>query len=220
MTVAYRSSTSTVSASTNLVLSVPSGVQDGDLLIAFLVVNGSGNLPGLPSGWNSIDAISATGPSARSYYRVASSEPASYSFSITSNDSAGVMVSYTGANTASPIDKHSAFNRLTGGTTATATGVTTDKDGCMLVFVTGVAVGESSFTGPTSYNQRGTPTDTSAAALVADILQNTQGATGNISATFPSTGNCQSSLIAISPAIIISGTMIAPNILGLGGVGG
>ena len=116
--------TDSSTAVTTVTLSLPSGVQAGDVMVAQIVVyDGSGSdVPTPPSGWTAIrhDAVS-NGNQITSwlYYKTAgSSEPASYGWSIGSNFAAGVMGAWRGA-AVSPIDSSSG---------ATAAGVSPVSD--------------------------------------------------------------------------------------------
>ncbi len=113
------------SAVTTVTVSLPSGVQSGDVLVAQIIVyDGSGSdSPTPPSGWSSIrhDAINS-GNQATSwlYYKVAgANEPASYGWNLGSNWAAGVMGAWRGASTA-PIDNAS-------GATASGTSPVSDS---------------------------------------------------------------------------------------------
>ncbi|TMC36976.1 MAG: glycosyltransferase family 2 protein, partial [Chloroflexi bacterium] len=99
--IQYRSSAAnSASASTSLTLNVPTGVQNGDVMIA--VVSTSANTVSTPSGWNTL-ARSAT---MATFYRVASSEPASYSFTDggASTNWAGIIDAYSGVDTSAVPD--------------------------------------------------------------------------------------------------------------------
>ncbi len=80
-----------------MTVNLPSGIQAGDLLIAQIVVFDplATNVPSIPAGWTQIrhDALIATNRiTTWLYFHVASgSEPASYSWNISSQFAAGVM---------------------------------------------------------------------------------------------------------------------------------
>jgi kumamolisin len=92
------------SLQTTVTVALPAGVRAGDTLIAQIIVhdaNGS-DVPTPPNGWSSIrnNSIGGGGNAATSwlYYKIAgSSEPANYSWNITSNFAAGVMGAWRGA---------------------------------------------------------------------------------------------------------------------------
>jgi len=81
-------------------LSVPAGVQNGDLLVAS-VTDWPGTLTG-PNGWTR-----ALLPSVNQgvWYKVASNEPASYTWSGSADSTwSGVMDAFSGVNTTTPLD--------------------------------------------------------------------------------------------------------------------
>src|SRR5207253_5710868 len=93
--IRYRSGTAnTTAGATSFVLNVPAGVQDGDVLIAAISA-GAGTISA-PSGWNGLVA----GTNRQTWSHTASSEPASYTWTIASATTwAGVMDAYIGVDT-------------------------------------------------------------------------------------------------------------------------
>lgn len=122
MAIAFRSATTAQGSATSLVINVPAGTVNGDLLLLF----GTNSLPSAyntPAGWTPLESpgIGSTGDSAL-FYRVASSEPASYTLafsSATAWDSAAVMVCYSGA--AGGVRSHSNNVAASSGSTGTPT---------------------------------------------------------------------------------------------------
>ena len=97
---------------TTVLISRPTGIQTGDVLLAqVLVYDGNGtNVPTPPSGWNSVrhDSVN-NGNQATSwtYYKIAgANEPSSYGWSISSSWAAGVIGAWRGV-AASPLDNSS-----------------------------------------------------------------------------------------------------------------
>lgn len=127
---------------TETLLTVPAGTVAGDFLLAFLAQGGS-TLPvaATPSaGWTLLPVgDSSTGAAGffvrySVYYRVASgSEPAGYDWFHDSCTTCGVIISYTGVDTANPFGLASTKNTGTG-VTATALGVTTTSPDTFIVF--------------------------------------------------------------------------------------
>src|SRR5262252_2681506 len=102
-------------AATSFTTNVPAGVANGDLLIWTLTGN-TVSVPGAPSGWNAWQLNSTTAICQGNYYRIASSEPASYTYSgLTSNRWGGSMLALRGVDTTTPIDV--AFPSRNAGTT-------------------------------------------------------------------------------------------------------
>ncbi len=98
--------TDSSSAVTTVPVSLPSGVQQGDTLIAQIIVHDAtgSDVPTHPGGWSSIRNDSVGGGTSNQatswlYYRTAGgSEPGSYTWTITSNFAVGVMGAWRGAS--------------------------------------------------------------------------------------------------------------------------
>lgn len=120
---------------------VPANVVNGDLMLAFALSGAPDNPASItnPAGWESI--ILETGVDGRYFrpyslsYRVANSEPSSYSWTVTSGttDDAVAIIRVTGANTSSPISGTPVVDHhLT--TTPTSPSVTTAHANALGVF--------------------------------------------------------------------------------------
>src|SRR5208283_624855 len=91
---------------TSIPVTLPAGVQPGDTLIAQMIIHdGTGSdIPNFPSGWSSIRNDSVGGGSSNQatswlYYKVAgASEPALYTWTVSSNFAVGVMGAWRGAS--------------------------------------------------------------------------------------------------------------------------
>lgn len=101
---------------TSFATNVPAGVADGDLLIWTLVANNVTVAP-TPSGWSVWQTNSTTGLNQSSFYRIASSEPSSYTASgLTSARWGAAMIALRGVDTTTPQDV--SFPAAINGTTA------------------------------------------------------------------------------------------------------
>ena len=96
---------------TSLVVNVPNGTADGDVMVAFIHGEDSdagGRTLTLPGGWTSVDDYLKTGGNdARCgvAYRVASSEPASYTFTMSTGEAmVAAILTYRGIDNTNPID--------------------------------------------------------------------------------------------------------------------
>lgn len=180
-----------------LTISLPTGVVSGDVIV-FNVVIGGTTLPSTPTGLTLIDSGNA-GPSYATYYRVCDgTEGASFSWTVASSAS-GTCRAYSGVDNASPINAHSILRTATS-LTSTATGITTTANGCQLIYGSGIASSETSFTNPTGFSAQDINTS-SPAAVSCDESQTTAGTTGNQSGTWASTANNNyASLVALKPA--------------------
>lgn len=140
MAIAFRSGTEALTnAATSLAINVPAGVVDGDVLVLHgVTADGDDGGFNTLSGWTQIVNNVLTGgaapspPGVTAWWRVASSEPASYTITPTAG-STGIcaqMMAFTGVDNTTPIDA----------TTTTATGDSTNSDPAAITTVTDEAL--------------------------------------------------------------------------------
>ncbi len=110
------SASATSGVGTSILINKPTGTVENDVLVATVAFVGSSGYTVSPpggGGWTLIKDVSTSGYyPGKTYYKVAgSSEPASYTFTVSSSTNAGVggIVSYRNVNTSSPIDGNSAL---------------------------------------------------------------------------------------------------------------
>ncbi len=184
MTIAFRSSaTGQSSANTSLAVNVPAGVQDGDFLVLFVVADTAGAAINLPPGWTALPSSPLNlGVQAACAYRIASSEPPSYTVTF-SGSSAG-----TGAVIAAYFDTVSLGLDTSGGntfatsTTHTLTGISSAIANEMLVCCFASDAG-TSYTPPAGMTERvDFQPSTSLTLMLCDALQASAGASGDKSA--------------------------------------
>ena len=185
MAIAFRSAaTGQSSANTNLVVNVPAGVQDGDFLVLFVVADTAGAAIGLPAGWTALPSSPLNlGVQAACAYRVASSEPASYTvaFSGSSAGTGAVIAGYF--DTVSLGLDTSGGNTFAASTTHTLTGIRSAIDNEMLVCCFASDAG-TSYTPPAGMTERADfQPSTSLTLMLCDVLQASAGASGDKSAT-------------------------------------
>ncbi|WP_172597561.1 LamG domain-containing protein [Sulfuriflexus mobilis] len=122
-----------------LAINVPTGTIRDDVMIASVAARPASITITAPAGWTLIRKV--TQPNANSsvletYYRVAgASEPADYTWTFSAagfTGAAGGIASFSGVDTATPIDAELG-NPTPNGTTHTAPDITTTQDGGMLV---------------------------------------------------------------------------------------
>lgn len=148
-TVANPSFVSVSAVSTTSTISVPAGVQNGDFLVAY-VVNQRDTGISTPSGWTRLGSVftwSTLNYATGLYYKIASSEPASYSFG--SGLSEGFMAAYRNA---SAINANGSFEQRSG-TSMTFTGITS-ASGSMLLSLIQDRDPSASFTQPSGMSLR------------------------------------------------------------------
>lgn len=200
---------------TNTTITAPTGIVNGNLLVAVLFVGHASALPLLavtpPAGWteetNSPSGIDDTDPyevSVRVYHKVASGESGDYTFTHAAAETQGYMYRLTGADTSTPIDATPVATQYTSpnGQTTTYGSVTTVTNGCFLIFA------ECDWDGPGSGTVSGT---TPSIALrragtvtwLGDGSQTTAGATGSRTRTNGNSstfGRWASIVVPIRPA--------------------
>lgn len=205
MAVAFRSfatGTKTGGTGLNLTINVPAGTTDGDCMLAF-VLTGTATTAATQASWTTLDSQTG-GPTVKSFSRIASSEPASYTFTVVdAQASIGGIVTYSGSHATTPVNQHAAFNRLTSTTNVSATTVTPSVDACMIVFIGGSGAG-ASMTPPSGYTER-VDVDNGGGGLnieFAELLQTTATATGTVTATNNASANTQATVVAIAPAAV------------------
>jgi len=131
------------SSGTSLTVARPTGTTDGDLLVAVIGIDNSANsLPiTQPVGWTEVfqQGKSGGGESALGvWYRIASSEPANYSFTwATAEEGFAAVQRYSGADASAPIDAW-AFNGVTNDALPIAPAVTTTVNETLVLRIVGV----------------------------------------------------------------------------------
>lgn len=164
------------------------------------VVTGTATTPASQASWTILDT-EATGPTVRSFFRIASSEPASYTFTVVDpQGSVGIIATYSGSHASTPLNQHSAWNRLTSTVNISATTITPSVDNCMIVFMGGMGAAASA-TPPSGYTERADQASPGGqVAETAELLQTSAVATGTVTGTSSAATNTQGSVVAIAPA--------------------
>lgn len=190
---------------TNSTITAPTGIQNGDVLLAFLVAGDSNDqtAPTVtpPSGFNPITGsggtISAADPYASAlniFVKVASGESGDYTFTHGAADTEGFMYRLSGVDTSTPISPNATTNTFAGGAgslgkTVTSLGITPTVDGSLIIHAVLTWDGCAS-TAPTG----STPTfaerrDNNGVLYLADGVLATAGATGNKATTHNNQSN-------------------------------
>lgn len=89
----------------SITMTVPAGVVNGDVLV-MAIVNNIGAITS-PAGWT---VLNNTVLGFSLFWRLAASEPASYSVTLVSGKAAGVMIALSGANNNAPIAEQFSFS--------------------------------------------------------------------------------------------------------------
>lgn len=203
--------TTTTSATVNK----PTGTQDGDLLLAFVSnYNGfGGDISVVPSGWTLLGTRTQWRQGgdfyARVYYKIASGEPASWTWQASvATEFIIDVVAISGVDTTTPINQSSQNTSASSTSTAAGTSVTPTVDNCLVlthIFARSVAT-STALTQPTGYTEDYDVRSTNAAVRLAEayLLQTTATATGALSwglgGTSAGTETSRVDIIAIAPA--------------------
>jgi WxL domain surface cell wall-binding len=220
-TIYYRTSTSTENGagSTSIVMTVPSGVAVGDLLVAS--VNASGTTAfTAPTGWTSLIAGASTGYYGTEAYRVATAADAagaSYTWSLgaTARKATGSMLSYVGVDTTT-IGTPSAT--LGSSTTLTFNSVTTAVANSRVILSGSGFNSTSAFTltppgtATTRLNFGTSSTGSQVRSYTGDFLQATAGATGTKTATLSPSSAWASVAFAVRPGTGTLAFEVAPDV--------
>ena len=208
------SNTPTYGTRTNSTITAPSGIVNGNVLVAILHVGDGTALPALavtpPAGWtevpNSPTAQAKADPytiATHVFVKVASGESGNYTFNHTSADTEGYMYRLTGADTTTPIDVTpvvNASNGITNGGTTNYPTITTVTNGAFMIYAESDwdAVGANSVTGTAvTITRRRAGT----ISLISDGTMTTAGALGAGSRTGVNGGDNASAWASIVVAI-------------------
>lgn len=178
---------------TSLTLNVPSGVQNGDLLIAAVFAGGGGVGDWAQTSWTWAVEQNDTSPDLGIAYRTASSEPASYSFTTTSSRRLGGMImAFRGASWD------------VAGTLATATytasGITASEANSILIGAWGVDVSSVTWTAPSGMTEVSKYEGGNRANFAAYREDVGAGSTGTRAASTASTNNRSCVLFSVKPS--------------------
>lgn len=223
MTADYRSAnaSSFYYGNATVTLAKPSGVVEGDVLLAVLVNDDGTRVLSTYTGWTLAETQTETGATGGGMWclwkKAGASEPASYDFvfNYSFNGSANI-IAFSDGNTVNVIDS-GAWTAVDSASpyTSTAPTVTSTEDGCLLVAVNCARIttaGAVTYTAPSGYTSRLEAKSTYDARMfaVATKSQASAGASGTAAGEFAISGGGDGRTcgvhLAISPA---SSTYIA-----------
>lgn len=202
MAITVNAATATLAENANgtaLTISVPSATANGDVLVLSLASGTNSGFPATITGWTTVKTDTAVASAAIGmYYRVASSEPASYT--VTVNNAAdritAEMVRLTGVDTTTPLDVAAASTSSSSTTTSMATPtLTTVTAGAVLLYAVELNNATATITVPSGVTLTKTSAGTGQRSTLGSELRSTTGASTSRTWTF-STGAEHSGITA------------------------
>lgn len=189
-----------VFAGTNAVLvSVPSGVVNGDLMIAEIWEANQTAAAPTCAGWTSFFNLAGSDHQIYLFYRDASSEPANYTFNSTNATSmTGWIHHITGAISGNPVNAIGSGNSASGATSITASAITTTVANTLNMCFVGHGDGSNI---PSSYQASWTGVTFTGNSPIncSYITQASAGTTGSATTTFPGNDTFTAVIVAIAP---------------------
>ena len=209
----------TGSGATSIAVNVPAGVVAGDVMIAVIDAEGSGTFTA-PTGWSSTGLFAGTREFGYRgvYFHVAgSSEPASYSWGLTTSRKAtGTILSYVGVENASPIEVTATSAGAKTGTSDAAASITTTVANTKVIMDLGAlnAAGSFTITGPAGTTKRESIFTSGTGSVLGgdaqDFTQAAAGATGTKTFTVSVSIPWGTTTIALKPGTGALGFDVAP----------
>lgn len=211
MAIAYRDSLVTdTSGTASPVVNKPSGVQNGDLMLMLVVTNTNANTATPIAGWARVgtEVDAGTDCTGAVYWKIANNEGSSWTMTSlfdASEIARFFVIAYSGTHDTTPINQSSSRYQDSSSSDVSATSITPNVDGCMIVHLVGV---DPSGATPYDITPDTSPTTTERVdaadasnnchTFVQDWLQTTQGAIA-LNATAP-TDNYAIFEVAIAPS--------------------
>lgn len=189
--IAFRSATTTNNTTScntqSVTVNVPAGTVNGDVMVVGVQYGGSTQMT-TPSGWTLINHVNnsfSTTQNLTTFYRVASSEPASYTWTMPSLVCwITAAASYSGVNNSTPVDAQTIVG-VTTGTSLVANAVTTTMANDTIVTIFAGYNGTSTtWTPPGGQTERVDSNNTSVRSIeLNDSTQASVGSSGSFTAT-------------------------------------
>lgn len=201
------------SAPSSLNVTKPTGVVDGDVMVAFVTISGDKTISVVPTGWNTIGSQTtgtATGDvTTAAYWRRASGEGASYTWEFSAGvDCAIAILAYSGVlASGSPINT-SNYNIITGSTlTPACPSVTPSTAPSLVLYAFGVNpshVGDTTFAAISGLSKRAEAdpagsTTNRAVLCVYDDSKTTTAATGSKTTTINGSAKAVTWSVILTP---------------------
>lgn len=165
MPIAFRSGLGSTNGGgvANITMTMPAGVVNEDVLVMMITTRGgTASTITTPAGWTLLDtALNSTTVLKQAYFwKVASSEPASFVVTVTSGKTTGVIIALSGASLIAPVAaQRSGQVNASSGTVSAATLGTFPAINGIDLFLGGTAIGTTA-AAPTNYALAGQETNT------------------------------------------------------------
>jgi hypothetical protein len=213
-------SSNSVTSGTSIVLNVPAGTQNNDVMLVYVAIPAGGNVPA-PTGWTGAGSAGGGGTNLFYFRRVAASEPATYTFTPNvTGPIAGWIGSYIGVDTTNPLDVNRSGTATSGTTHSTPT-MTTTVSGDMIVAAFSLPIITAMST-PSGMTAEGNPTaGTSVNLAVFDGVQTSAGAISATTTTSVSTTSSNdimslrpiaSNTVTLGSATTVLGSIASPTL--------
>lgn len=198
---------------TSLVINKPTGTVDGDLLVAAIQLTATANsISSAPSGWTAEgnDGNPSSGVRLYIYTKIASSEPSSWTWTLSATDAQGVVMRMSGAPSSSYLDT-SIFTKENSGsaTSITHAAITTTAADDMLLLITARGASGTN-TPPSGWYELYDTALGSTGLEIALGSQETAGSTGTKAVSFSSSGRAVGWFGAIKKSIGAPAATISP----------
>jgi hypothetical protein len=212
--MSYKAIGSIANGTTSVAPSRPSGVVNGDVLLAVITDHATTGSSSAPTGWTRLGGAAGSAGRCQVFGAVVGASGltgTSWTFSGLTTRAGGYIVaySYAGATAAAILDTTVSARINASGTTG-ATAITTATDGAIVVAIfSALASGstwsaEACASGPTLTERGDSPNSTFLSIAVADGVLATAGSTGVSSATMGTAGANAAILLALKPATLLA----------------
>ena len=189
-----------LASGTSQSIDVPAGIADGDMMLMAVVQVTSGTLT-LPAGWTTVEDMADAADGIRVAKRIASSEPASYTYNISvSQNTAGAIIAFrSGTVETIVVDDSAQTDDAASSTTHDCPSVTTTGDNATLVcFTAWGGFDAGGLSAPGTMTER---TESSNGGTILHVMSASQASTG-ATGTRTVTGTVARAAKLISVALI------------------
>lgn len=168
-------------------ITAPANIQNGDMLVALVMNNTRQAASSVPTGWNLIASRASAGP--QIFTKIASSEPATYTFSFPAGNAAGIVLAYRGVDTVDAVGVFSDTN--------SADSITATKAGVLLAHFT-VLNAAAQPAAPSGMTFREFSGGLNPSLAVFDLIPSGTGVSGAKNVTWSIGGSQNSVLVQVS----------------------